>query len=236
VHHLVLDEWSRKDSWIHARDPRAKLVAALAMVVAIGTSPGTPALRFGGYALLLGATAAAAGLPVAGTLLRACVVLPFSAVFGAMAWAAGQPERALAVLLKSFLSAWAMVLLTATTSPSAVLRAMESFRVPRFLLLVTHILYRYLFVISEQAQHMRFAAASRGGAGFRLRRGGWRGAAGAIATLFARSHARAEAVHRAMLARGFRGDFVLLSPLRFRAADALFSAWAVTTAAALRML
>ncbi len=236
MHHLVLEEWSRKNSWIHARDPRAKLVAALALVVAIGTCPGAPALRFGGYALLLGAAAASAGLPLAGTLWRACVILPFAAVFGAMAWVAGHPERAVAVLLKSFLSAWVMVLLTGTTSPPVLLRAMESFRVPRFLLLVTHILYRYLFVISEQAQHMRFAAASRGGAGRRLRRGGWQAAAGAVGTLFARSHARAEAVHRAMLARGFRGDFVLLSPLRFGAADGLFAAWAVATATALRIL
>jgi energy-coupling factor transporter transmembrane protein EcfT len=50
----------------------------------------------------------------------------------------------------------------------------------------------------------------------------FRAAAGALAVLFARSYARAEAVHNAMAARGFQGRFRLLTVPHFGWADALF--------------
>ncbi|MCS6953829.1 MAG: energy-coupling factor transporter transmembrane component T [Bryobacterales bacterium] len=235
MRHLVLEDWSRKESWLHARDPRAKLMAAVALLLAIGTSPAGSPSRLAGYALLLLAGVIIADLPVRGVWLRACVVLPFAGVFGVLAWLAGEPGRAAAVGVKSYLSAWTLVLLAATTPLPALLRGLASFGVPRFLLIVIQLLYRYLFVIAEQAHHMRLAAASRGG-GFRLRsRQGWRAGAGAVATLFARSHARAEAIHRAMLARGYRGEFPLASPPRFGLGDALLSLWASAAAAALRL-
>ncbi len=78
---------------------------------------------------------------------------------------------------------------------------------------------------------MRLAAASRGSAG-RLR---FRAAAGALAVLFARSHARASDIHRAMLARGFTGHFRLVEELRFGPADALFLLPAAVLPLALRL-
>jgi len=95
--------------------------------------------------------------------------------------------------------------------------------VPRFLLMVAQFVYRYLFVISEEAQHMRVAAASRAGTG-RARGAVFRAAAGALAVLFARSYERASAIHRAMLARGFEGRFRLIAAPRLGAADAVFVA------------
>ncbi len=43
-----------------------------------------------------------------------------------------------------------------------------------------------------------------------------------MAVLFARSYARAERIHRAMLARGFKGHFVLLDHPSLGAGDWLF--------------
>jgi cobalt/nickel transport system permease protein len=48
-----------------------------------------------------------------------------------------------------------------------------------------------------------------------------------VAALFARSYGRAEDIHRAMLARGFAGEFRTLEPLRFRSADLWFGAAAI---------
>jgi cobalt/nickel transport system permease protein len=93
---------------------------------------------------------------------------------------------------------------------------------PRLLVLVAQFLYRYLFVLSEQAQHMRLAAACREGAGGHRRKSRSRAATGAVAVLFARSYGRAEGVHRAMQARGFSGRFSLLGATRFGAQDAAF--------------
>jgi cobalt/nickel transport system permease protein len=92
------------------------------------------------------------------------------------------------------------------------------------LVLLAQFLYRYLFVISEQAQHLRLAAACREGNARKNRRSKFHAAAGALAVLFARSYYRAEGIHQAMLARAFAGRFALLNPLRFRATDAFFTA------------
>jgi cobalt/nickel transport system permease protein len=157
-------------------------------------------------------------------LARAALVLPFGLVFAAVSWAAGDPERAGSLLMKSYLSAAAVLILVGTTPVPQLLNGLERSGAPRFLLMVAQFLYRYLFVISEEAQHMRTAARSRGASarGLLAHRARFRAAGGALAVLFARSYARAGEIHHAMLARGFQGHFQPLGTFRFAAADAFF--------------
>ena len=117
--------------------------------------------------------------------------------------------------------------MVSTTPFPALLRGLEMSGAPRFLLMVAQFLYRYLFVISEEAQHMTIAAASRGATVRSFAAGArFRAAAGALAVLFARSYGRAEDIHRSMLARGFQGRFQSPGALRFRATDAVFTLFA----------
>jgi cobalt/nickel transport system permease protein len=229
LHHVVLERWSRGHSGLHRRDPRAKTLALLVFLIVLATAGrAVPHLA----AMLLGLLLAAliwARLPVAAALTRACVVLSFTLPFVVLSILIGESDRALSLLLKSYVSALAVVVLAATTPMAMLLRGLESAGVPRFLLMVAQFLYRYLFVIAEEAQHMRTAARSRGGS---ARGAGFRAAAGAVGALFARSYDRAEDIHRAMLARGFTGRLRLLGSLRFTAADAIFTA-AVTAAVGL---
>ena len=183
------------------------------------------ATALGAWLLLAGALFASR-LPVAGILGRAALVLPFSATFALITWWSGDAMRALSLAEKSFLSGLAVLITMATTPLVQLIGALDSARVPRPLLLVIQFLYRYLFVISEQAQHMRLAARCRQGT---LRRGlGRQGkarfhaAAGAVGVLFARSWERADGIYRAMLARGFTGRFPELLPARFGWRDAAF--------------
>jgi cobalt/nickel transport system permease protein len=227
VHHVVLERWSRGSSPLHRRDARAKLVAVFLLLVLIATGPPRPWL-FASYGLLLGALAMLADIPLGALIARAALVLPFSAVFAVVSWTAGDPQRAWMLCVKSYLSALAVLLTVALTPLPELLRALGWFRVPALLITVTQFLYRYLFVLSEQAQHMRLAARCRGGRS-RI------AAAGAVATLFARSYARAEGIHHAMLARGFSGQFPAFAPLRFRGSDALFLAAGIVLCAGLRV-
>ena len=167
-----------------------------------------------------------ARIPVRPVLLRACFVFSFTVPFALLSLLAGDPVRALSLLLKSYVSSLAVLLLVATTPMASLLRGLESAGFPRFLLMVAQFLYRYLFVISEEAQHMRIAAAARsaGGKGAGARRARYRAAAGAVSALFAKSYGRAEEIHRAMLARGFSGRFPTIYGLRFGRADAAFAA------------
>jgi len=175
-----------------------------------------------------------ARIPVGAALLRSGLVFSFTAPFALISVIAGEPVRAASLLLKSYVSSLAVLLLVATTPMSLLLRGLESAGFPRFLLMVAQFLYRYLFVISEEAQHLRAAALGRGGwtRGARGRGAGFRAAAGAVAALFSRSYGRAAGIHRAMLARGFRGRFPSLGGLSWTSADSLF-ALAVVSAAVL---
>jgi cobalt/nickel transport system permease protein len=214
LHHVVLEEWSRRGSFIHRRDPRAKAVALLVFLLVLATAQrGLPVLA-AGLLMLLSVTVLIAGLPLARVLLRAGIVLLFTAIFAISFWISGDPNRALELLLKSYLSALAVLVVVSTTPMPVLLRGMEAAGIPRFLLMVTQFLYRYLFVVSEEARQMRKAILSRGG--------GFRAAAGGLATLFARSYTRAEDIHRAMLARGFSGNFRTLHTLHFQSSDAAF--------------
>jgi cobalt/nickel transport system permease protein len=224
LHHVVLERWSRGQSGLHRRDPRVKTAVLVVFLVVVATAQQHLPLLAGGLLLYLGAGLVWARLPLLPALGRAAIVLYFTAVFALISWLAGDPGRAVALLLKTYLSALAVLLLVSTTRVSLLLRGLEMVQVPRFLLMIVQFLYRYLFVISEEAQHMRKAALSRGGGlrGAVARRERFRAAAGALAALFARSYGRAEEIHRAMLARGFAGDFRTLEAPHLHPADVLF--------------
>jgi cobalt/nickel transport system permease protein len=225
LHHVVLERWSQGTSALHQRDPRAKIIALLVFLIVLATSSRGLSLISAGFFLVLAGALVWARLPLAGVLARAALVLPFGAVFAFICWLAGDPARGFSLLAKSYLSALAVLLVTSTTPLPTLLNGFESTGVPRFLLLVGQFLYRYLFVIGEEAQHMRTASAARGATVRQWVAGGarFRAAAGALAVLFARSYGRAEQIHHAMLARGFLGHFQPLQPVRFRLGDAVFA-------------
>ncbi len=220
MHHVVVEQWTRRRSVLHALDPRCKLLAALVFLAALGSAPTMAPLEAAAYAGLLAALAALARLPAAGVAARAAAVLPFSALAALFSLLEGQSGRAASLLLKSYYSAVVALVLVGTTPLPGLLHGLERLGMPRMFVLVAQFLYRYLFVISEQGQHMRQAAVARGGFGQAPRRVRLRAAAGLVAVLFARSYRRAEAIHRAMLARGFQGRLAAMRPLEFRARDA----------------
>lgn len=203
------------------RDARAKLVVLLAYLVALATMPRLTPQAVIGFGALASAGVASGRLPALGVALRAGAVLPFALFFAAGVWLSGATGKAADLVVRSYLSAAAVLVVMGATPMPGLLRAMEWLGAPRFLVQVAHFLYRYLFVLSEQAQHMRLAALSRGldRGGFRRSRSLWRAAGGALAVLFARSQARAEAIHRAMLARGYAGRLAELRNERMEAGD-----------------
>jgi cobalt/nickel transport system permease protein len=222
LHHVLVERWSQGASALHRRDARAKILTLLVFLIVLATTPADAVMVLATYTALLAAAILMAGLPLGGVLLRAMVILPFSLTFACISWLAGEPLRALALVEKSYLSTVAVLLLAGATPLPLLLGGLERLGTPRLLVLVAQFLYRYLFVLSEQAQHMRLAAACREGSARRRRISGFRAATGALAVLFARSYERAEGIHRAMLARGFSGRFSLLPAPRFGAMDGAF--------------
>ena len=221
MHHVVVERWNRTASPLHALDARAKFGAIVIFLIAVSTTPAQAQLAFAAYAALLGAVALVSRLPLLGLLQRAALVLPFSATFAAITWWSGNPVSALALLEKSLLSGFAALLLVGTTPLPQLVGALDWLGAPRTLLLVIQFVYRYLFVISEQGQHMRLAARSRQGS-TSSGKSRFRAAGGALGVLFARSSERADGIYHAMLARGFQGRFPSGAPRAFSLRDGLF--------------
>jgi len=223
---------------IHRRDARAKTIAVLVFLIALATARRNFLAVGLWYFAILVAVTIAARLPILAALARvAVVVLPFTLVFAAISLAAGEPLAAITLVGKSYLSALAVLVLLSTTPLPELLHGLEHLGVPRYLLMVVQFLYRYLFVISGEAQHMRAAARAKSGSLKRVffDRSKFGAAAGAMGVLFARSYAHAEGIHQAMLARGFQDRFRTLSCHAFRGGDAAFLMTAVLLLAGARV-
>jgi cobalt/nickel transport system permease protein len=89
--------------------------------------------------------------------------------------------------------------------------------VPAVLVAIIAFMYRYLFVLADEAQRLLRARAARSARLPGARGGGslgWRAAVvGHMAgQLFVRSLDRSERVYQAMQARGYRGELLTLAP------------------------
>lgn len=209
------------------RDARAKLAAALVYLVCVGTTAAGNYQRMAALAAVAAIWILIARAGVFQPLLKASAILPFPLSFGLISWwVSGDPAVAAALVVRSYLSAVVVVLLMSTTTLADIFRGLQSFGVPPVLVLVLQSLTRYLQVVVDQGLRMRRASISRSGNKGR-RYSLWRRAGGALAVLFGKSYGRADNVHQAMLARGFRGTFIALRPHSLEWRDYAMTAAAV---------
>ncbi len=249
MHHAYLDALSRRRGPLSALDPRAKIALTLAAVLGVAAvsrpSALLPHLALAALAALL------ARLPPRWLAGRLALVLPFAAVVGLVLpfttpgaalvtadWGAFRLvltreglERAGVLTARALLAATFALALVASTPFPRLLAGMRRLGVPALLVVVLAFLYRYLYVLVDEAMRVRRAAAVRGYG----RRARLAGAGGMLGTLVLRSYERAERVYLAMKARGFDGVVRTLDPLRFRGRDAaaLFAGLALVLAAVL---
>jgi cobalt/nickel transport system permease protein len=240
VKHAFIDHHSLDDSTVHRLHPATK--AALAALV-LAAALAIPFPRFGPLLplvalLLLGAALSRVSLihlagkmkiPLALTVM-AVVFMPFLRPAPARIVLATWPViiplypesafRALHVTAGAAVAIAAMILLLATTPFQDLLRVLERARVPGLLLRILAVFYRYLFILTDEAEKMELAIAARGAGAFH--RGRQLRMAGNLAgVLFLRSLERGEQVYLSMCARGFEGRFPSLAAPRFGTADAL---------------
>lgn len=196
-------------------DPRCSLLLLLGYLIALASiTPGHNLL------LLLMCLLPIALLlmsPVNQTdlLAQAAYVLPFSFAIAAVALLRGHTAEAVFFLLRSYISILAVLIVTKLVSTLELLRAMERLGAPKFLIIVSEFLMRYLDVLRKEADAMRLAALCRGGGHSKLI------AASSLGMLFVRSLERSTGIHNAMLARGFNGRLPRLFPMRWTLTDTL---------------
>jgi cobalt/nickel transport system permease protein len=126
------------------------------------------------------------------------------------------------------------VLLGATTSFPDILHGLERLRAPRLLVVIAGFMYRYVFVIADEARRMRAALAARA---YRPRHLGQVAALGRMVTaLFLRSYERGERVYLSMLARGWSGTMPRFAVLAFGRTDTVFLVVLTATLVPVRVL
>jgi cobalt/nickel transport system permease protein len=234
---------------IHRLDPRAKVVGLAGITLVAVSTPLRAWPAFAACALALAAIAAVARVGPATLWPRVRVIVPlvvFVAVF--VPFVRGGPavqvgplalsEAGLATLAlvcaKATIGALGAVLLAATTSFPDILHGLERLRAPRLLTVIAAFMYRYVFVIADEARRMRSALAARA---YRPRHLGELAALGRLVTgLFLRSYERGERVYVAMIARGYAGTMPRLAVLAFRRADTAFLVALALTLVPLRVL
>lgn len=218
---------------MHRLDPRVKSVLALAFILTTAAAP------FGAWPVyiilfsLAFAVVLLSELGVVTVLTRALLALPFAlAALPVIFTTAGVPlfdvalgpfdltvtregvERLVSIAVKSWLSVQMAVVLVGSTPFPDLLMAMRALKIPRLMVAIVGLMWRYLFVLVDEALRLLRARESRsasppGGRGRRV--GGslvWRArvAGGMVGNLFLRAFDRADRIYAAMLARGYDGE------------------------------
>ena len=203
-------------------------MAALGFIFATTSVPPGKWPAFGIMLALVWVAAALSGVGPVRVFLRSLVALPFILIaLPTVFTKAGDPlfelslglfaltgtveglEFFSSVLIKSWASVTAAVVLTATTPAIRLLAALRTLRIPQLLVVVVMLMYRYLFVLVDEAQRMlrsraaRSASVGRGSGGSVVWRA--RSAGGMAGSLFIRTMDRTERIYMAMLARGYDG-------------------------------
>lgn len=191
------------DSPLHRLPAAVKLAAALVAVIGTVLLPAgwTGWLAGEGLALMLAAVVSRIA-PVR-LIRRLAMLLPFvlGVALASMLNPGGSMDWRITAV-KSTLCLLTVILLAHTTPLSEIIRVLQRMRVPGLLVTTMALMHRYLFVLADEAGHMRRARASR--TFTRGRRFAWSALATVVSRLFIRASERAERIYDAMCARGWR--------------------------------
>lgn len=234
-HGADLESVAAGDSPVHRLDPRAKIVALIALVVVAVTVPPGAWYAFAAIGATLLLLATIARLPPAHVARRMKIEIPFLIAAAVLPFTAEDGLRlAAAVAAKITIGVFAMIILSSTTPFPRLLCGFEALRAPRLLLAIVSFMWRYLHVLGDEASRMKTAREARGYSPSWI----WQAASSGplIATLFVRALDRGERVYLAMLSRGYAGSIPqgLGVPLVLRRSDAVFLAGLVALLAFVR--
>jgi cobalt/nickel transport system permease protein len=241
----LLDRYIEGASPVHRLDARVKLVLAVAFILSASLLPVGSWLALLALTALCWAAILASGVGLGRMLRRSLLALPFLAVAVTIIFSApGRPVfsiplgfatltasdagllRFATIVWKSWISVQTGLLLTATTHFLEVLRALRALHLPKIMVAILSFMYRYLFILVDEAQRLLRARECRSAAREAGRSGGsllWRARVTGqlVGTLFLRSFERSERIYVAMLSRGYAGELRSMRAAKLRRGDLL---------------
>jgi cobalt/nickel transport system permease protein len=220
MRHNFIDRYASLESPLHVLEARTKLFAFAALIVAVLSIPMNRGSLFIGYFFATAILMGVSQIPLNYILGRVLLILPFIVLASlAVPWEGYMGVWILFV--RAILCLLLLILLTNTTRFIELLRALRKLGCPQILVMNLSFLYRYLFVLTEEAMRMKQARDCR-----RVARAPFfeelKILSSMLGTLLIRSFERAERMHGAMLSRGYTGDFPVVSPRKFSWHDLAF--------------
>lgn len=194
-----IEQNADRESCIHRLDVRWKIVMTIAFLTVMLSIPTDRLLPLAltflypiGMSLL-----SKTGYPK--LFRRSLIVLPFLVFVGIF----GTWQSFIGILLRGMVSVQTVFLLVQTTGFHRLCRGLQRIGIPAFMANQLLFVYRYLFVMLQEALHMKQACTSRnyGRRSYPVKL--W---STLVGQLFLRSLDRSERIHRAMLSRGFHGN------------------------------
>lgn len=225
-----LDTLSYKNTFIHRLDPRTKVIVTFAFIVTVVSFPKyeiTGILPFFLFPMLFFTLG---DIPALLILKKVLFVSPFAVFIGifnpfldndVMYNFLGVPVSGgwvsfISILLRFFLTVSSALLLIATTSFPGICHALRRLGLPELFISQLLFLYRYIFVLMEEAMRMIRAKEMRS---FGSKGLGIKVFISFIGTLFLKTIERAERIYNAMLSRGFTGAVHFSKICRLKAGD-----------------
>ncbi|HSM54940.1 MAG TPA: cobalt ECF transporter T component CbiQ [Candidatus Sulfomarinibacteraceae bacterium] len=260
MHAHALERYESRDSLLHALDPRVKVLLTFLFIISTSMLPDGAWWAFVASWAFLWLATYLARFTMAFVLRRSVIALPFALAAvtllftvpgpALLSWQVGgraltisEPGlvRFAGVMTRSWLSVQMAILLTASTPFPDLMHALRHLRVPHVLIAIIGFMYRYLFVLADEARRLlrareaRSAAPAPGAGGSSLL---WRArvAGNMVGTLFLRSMERSERVYNAMVARAYRGRLLTLTPHAMARRDWLATVVALLLFAAIQAL
>ncbi len=151
MRHNFIDRYAALDSPLHILEPRSKLLAFVALIIAVLCIPMNRGSLFFVYFFATAILMGISQVPLAFIMGRTLVILPFIMLASlAVPW---KGYFGLGILfVRAILCLMLLILLTNTTRFAELLRGMRKLGCPQILAMNLSFLYRYIFVLTEEAE------------------------------------------------------------------------------------
>lgn len=240
MHINLSDQYIHRSSIVHRLDPRVKVLLVLLYIVCLGI---LPAGEWGGFTLhfsLLLIAIIFSKVESLDLFRRSLIVVPFLLVAVSLIFTTPGVEwfqlpllnwritelgaiRFLSVIFRAWFAVQSAILLTMTTRIPDLFWSLSALKLPSLLVGTISFMYRYLFVLADEALRMMRARSARSPRLANVPKPTlfWEGrvTGSMVGSLFIRSLERSERVYSAMLSRGYDGRVLVLGGFKMGARD-----------------
>ena len=238
----LFDLYQTATSPIHTLNPRVKIASTIAFILSCVLLPDGNWILFAISWGIIVLITLISGVKLSFILKRSLIAIPFTLMAITVIFTIpGEPLskinifglnltitmegliRFASIMLRAWLSVQATILLTATTTFPDLAHGLRHLYIPPILIAILSFMYRYLFVLTAEAQRLLNARAARSAIppGSKQPSLLWKAkvSGNMVGQLFLRSYERSDRVYEAMVARGFKGEFLTYNPHTMKTRD-----------------